>query len=118
MAHALAGRRGEPGNVGDHRRGQPLGDEGRGLLLVVPTDLADQHHGVGLRVGVEPLEGVDESEAVNGVSPDPDARRLADASGRHLVHDLVRQRAAPRHEAHPAGDADLAGDDPHVGLPR
>src|SRR3954452_18241718 len=39
VAHRLALRRGEPGDVADDRLRHVLGDEGRGALLGVPADL-------------------------------------------------------------------------------
>ena len=74
VAHALAGRRAEAGDVGDHRLGDVLAHERRGALLVVAADLADEHDGLGLVVGLEELEALEEAEAVDRVAAHADAR--------------------------------------------
>ena len=71
-------------------------DERRGLLLVGAADLADQHDRLGLRIGLEGREAVDEVGADDRVAADADAGGLADAGAGQLVDDLVGQRAAAR----------------------
>ena len=99
VAHRLAGRRGEAGDVGDDRLRHLRLDEVGGLLLLVAADLADHHDVLGLRVGLEPLEDVDERRADDRVAADADDRRVAEAHLRQLVPDLVGQRARARDEA-------------------
>ena len=49
------------------------------------ADLAEHDHGLGLGVGLEQLEAVDEARAGNRVAADADARRDADALLGQLV---------------------------------
>jgi hypothetical protein len=114
VPHPLARRSGEPGDVADDGLRHRLRDERRGALLVVAADLADHHDEVGLRIGLEPLERVDEADPVDRVATHTDARRLPDPPLAELVHDLVRQRSRPRDEADAARRANLARDDPDV----
>src|SRR6266540_1771099 len=118
VPHTLAGRRLEAGDVGHHRLGHVLGHEGGGLLLLVAADLADHDHRLGLRVGLEAAQHVDEVGADHRVATDADAGRLPDASLGHLVHDLVGERARTRHQPHGTGVGDLARDDADVGFAR
>ena len=71
----------------------------RRLLLLVAADLADHDDVLGLRVGLELLEHVDERRADDRVAADADDRRVAEAELRQLVADLVGQRARARDEA-------------------
>ena len=71
----------------------------RGVLFGAAADLADHDHRLGLRVGREQLQRVDEGGADERVAADADARRLAEAELRELVDRLVGQRAALRHDA-------------------
>ena len=74
VAHAPAGRRAVAGHVGDDRLGHVLADVGRRALLVVAADLADERDALGLAVGLEQLEALDEADAVHGVAAHADAR--------------------------------------------
>src|ERR1700730_5760697 len=116
VAHPLAWRGGEAGDVGDDRGPHPLSDERRCLLLFVAADLADEHDGPGAGVALEAGQAVDESGTDDGVAADADTRRLPDAGRRQLVDDLVGEGAGARNQADRAGDADLAWDDAEVGL--
>ena len=71
MAHRLARRRGEAGDVGDDRLGDVRRDELGGLLLGVAADLAAHHDQLGLGVGLEELDDVDEVEPGTGSPPMP-----------------------------------------------
>ena len=118
VAHRLARRSGEPGDVGDDRLRHVLGDERAGLLLLVAADLADHDHELGLVVGLEALQDVDERRADDGVAADPDDRRAADAGVGQLVADLVGERAGARDQADVPVAEDVGRDDPDVGLAR
>ena len=72
------------------------------LLLGIAADLADHDDGLGLRVGQEHLQAVDEVGAVDRIAADADAGRLAEAGGGGLGHRLVGEGAGAR------DDADLA----------
>ena len=65
----LAGRRREAGDVGEHGLRARLGDVRGRLLLLVAADLADEHDELGLRVGLEAVEDVDEASSRRPGSP-------------------------------------------------
>ena len=65
----------------------------RGLLLLVAADLADEDDRLGLGVGLELLEDVDEARTDDGVAADADDRRVAEPALGQLIADLVGQRA-------------------------
>ena len=92
VAHGLAGRGGEAGDVADHRLGDVGLDEVGRPLLGVAADLADHHDRVGVRVVLERGQRVDVRGADDRVAADADARGEADVA--QLVHHLVGQRAA------------------------
>ena len=116
VAHLLAGRRGEAGDVGDDRLGDVLGDVVGGTLLGVAADLADEHDQLGLGVVLVELEDVDEVGADDRVAADADDRGVAEAGLLELVADLVGQRARLGDDADRALGEELGGDDPDVGL--
>ena len=97
------------------------GGVGGGALLVVAADLAHEHDGLGLRVGLEELEALPESEPVDGVAAHADAGRLPEARAGEAHGDLVGQGPAARDDAdaagreqrgrHDAGVAAARGDD-------
>ena len=79
-----------------------LGDVAGRLLLFFAADLADEHDDLGLGVGLEQVEDVDERRADHRVAADPDDGRVADSELGQLVADLVGQRARARDEADPS----------------
>ena len=70
-----------------------------GLLLGVAADLAHHQHGLGLGVGLEEQERVDEAGAVDRVAADADAGALADPQVGELPDALVGQRPRPADDA-------------------
>src|SRR6185436_20281579 len=72
MPHRLPRRGREAGDVADDRLRHLGADELGGLLLLVAADLTDQHDELGLVVGLEPGEDVDERRADDGVAADAD----------------------------------------------
>ena len=60
------------------------------LLFLRSAYLADQDDDLRMRVSEEQLEAIDESHAMDGVSPDPDRLGLAEACGSDLADDLAR----------------------------
>ena len=118
VAHRLAGRRREAGDVGDHRLGDVLGDVLGGLLLGRAADLARHHDQLGLRVGLERGDHVDEARARDRVAADADDARVAEAALGQLVADLVGQRARARDDADVALLEERGRDDPDVRLAR
>ena len=103
VAHRLAGRRGEAGDVGDDRLGDVLGDVLGGLLLGGAADLAGHHDQLGLGVGLEQRDDVDEARARHRVAADADDRsscrtRAGPArcrSGRSACRSARRRRRCP-----------------------
>src|SRR5215207_7692365 len=118
VAHRLSGRRGEAGDICEHRLRDVLGDVAGGLLLGAAADLAAHHDQLGLGVGLEQLDHVDEARARDRVPADPDDRGVAEAALGQLVADLVGERAGARHEPDVALLEELRGDDPNVRLAR
>src|SRR5215204_2815350 len=118
VAHRLAGRRREAGDVGDDGL-RHLGVDVLGcLLLLGAADLADDDHDLGLVVRLELGEHVDEARSDDGVTADADDGRAAEPELCELVADLVRERPGPADEADPALAEDLGRDDADVRLPR
>src|SRR5688500_8774286 len=82
VAHAAAGRGGAAGVEPDGRLGSPAPglvlEELRGFLLGAAADLADHDDALGLVIGEEQLEHVDEVGAVDRVATDPDRGGLAE----------------------------------------
>src|SRR5271157_273373 len=119
MAHPLARRRGLAGDEGGHR----LGELARGLelgrlLLGVAADLAHHEYSVGVRVGLEQGQDVNEARAVDRVAADAHAGALADAQTGKLPDRLIRERAGTADNAHPARLVDIAGHDADLALTR
>ena len=107
MAHALAFRSGQAGNVSQDGLGVAgLEVLGRGPCRA--TDLADQDHGRGRGIIAEQAQQVDEPEAGDGVAADPDGRRLAQAGPGQLVNRFVGQRSRARGQPDRAGPMDGA----------
>ena len=71
VAHPLARRGGASGDEGGDGLGHVVLDPVGGLDLVGAADLADHDDAVRLRVGLEPLEQVDEAAAADGSPPMP-----------------------------------------------
>src|SRR3954468_22528916 len=118
VAHRLARRRREPRDVGHDRLGDVLGDVVGRALLGVAADLARQHDQLGLVVGLEELDDVDERRARDRVAADADDRRVAEPGLGQRVADLVGQRARARDHADVALLEERRRDDAHVGLAR
>ncbi len=116
MTHLLARRGGHAGDVGDDRLGDLGLDEGRRLLLGVAADLADHDDRLGVGVGLETAQHVDERRPRNRIATDTDAGRLADPSSRQFVHGLIGEGPGTGDDTDRAGKGDLVGHDPDVGL--
>ena len=118
MAHALARGGGHPGDVGDHRLGDPRLDEFGRRLLGAAADLAHQDHPLRLVIGLEALQAGDEVHALNGVTADADAGALAQAGMGGLEHRLVGQGPGAGDDADLAWLMDVAGHDADFALAR
>src|SRR5579884_2125412 len=89
VAHRLAGRGRESGDVREHRLRHVLGDERGGLLLLVAADLADHDDQLRLRVLLELRQHVDERGPDHRIAADADDGRVAEPELGELVADLV-----------------------------
>src|SRR5882762_10852100 len=102
VAHPATRRRRLPGDEADdgllHIGLNPFG----GALFRVAADFADQNDGVGVRIIVEKLDGIEKRSADDGIAADADAGGLADAELRQLMDGLIGERAAA------ADDADVS----------
>jgi hypothetical protein len=116
VAHRLAGRRGDAGDVADDRLRHVLRDELGRLFLGRAADLAAHHDQLGLRVLLEERDDVDEARTRDGVAADADDARVAEAASRELVADLVGERAGAADDADVALLEELRRDDPDVRL--
>ena len=116
VAHRLPRRRREAGDVGEHRLVHLLGDViGRALLLLA-ADLAAHHDELGLGIGLEEIDDLDERGALDRVAADADDRRVAEPALGQLVADLVGERARAGHEPDVALREEVRRDDPDIRL--
>src|SRR5690606_17012649 len=111
------GRSGTTRDKTDYRFGHRLDILGR-FLLIRTTDLTDHDDGTGIRVGFKTLKHVDKACPDDRVTPDADARRLADSSLSQLVDHFVGKRAAARHDSDRTGFKDDSRQDTDEGLTR
>src|SRR5438552_13852544 len=118
MAHAASRRSGLPGDETDDRLLHVGLDPFRGALFGVAADFADQNNGVRVRIVVEKLDGVEKCRANDGIAADANARGLADAELRQLMHGFVGERAAAADDADVALLVDAAGHDADFAFPR
>ncbi len=89
-----------------------------GLFLGAAADFADHDDRLGLRIGQEQFQDIDEIGAVDRVAADADAGGLAEAGGRGLRHRFVGQRARARDDADLAALVDMAGHDADLAFAR
>ena len=115
MTHALARRRGLPGDERHDRLLHVPADELRGLFLVAAADLAHQHDPLGLRIGLEQGKRFDEAGADHRIAADTEARGLPEPGAAQLVHHFVGEGSAARDHADRARLADVARQDAHLG---
>src|SRR6266849_1439455 len=109
MAHATARRSGAAGDEADHGlAGLGFPDELRALDLGVAADLADHDDALGLGIGDEHLQALDEVGAVHRIAADADAGGLAQTHGRGLRHRLVGERSRALDDADLAALVDVA----------
>src|SRR3954452_408365 len=116
VAHRLAGRRREAGDVSHHGLRDVVCDELGCQLLLLAADLAAHHDHVRLGIGLEEGDHVDERGAGHRGAADAGDRGVTEAALGQLVADLVGERPGPRHHAHVALGEEVRGDDPHIGL--
>ena len=93
MAHALARRRGDPGDEADHGLAHVLLYPPGRVLLIAAADLAHHDHGFGLRIVVEHLQHIDVLQPIHRIAADADAGRLAEPELRELSHRFISERA-------------------------
>src|SRR6266567_4960380 len=107
VTHRLAGWRREARDVSEDRLRHVLGNVARRFLLLVAADLTDEHDDLGLGIGLESCEHVDERRADDRIAADADDRRVAQPELGELVADLVRERPRARDEPDRALAEDL-----------
>ena len=83
----------------------------RGVFLGLAADFADHDDRLGLGIGEEHLQRVDEFHALDRIAADADRRRLAEAFLRRLEHRLIGKRARARNDADAAALEDIARHD-------
>ena len=81
------------------------------LLLCLSSNLTDHDDPLGVLVGKEQLEAVNEVCSIEGISADSDTQRLAEADSRGLVDGLIGEGPRPGDHAHNALLVDVAGHD-------
>src|SRR6185437_4582498 len=115
MAHAIARRRGDAGNVSHYRLGDEAADELRCRLLIAAADLTHQDDALGTRVALEQLDDVDEVETAHRIAADADTGALPEADVGGLEDRFVGQSTGARDDTDGAllvnearHDADLA----------
>src|SRR5690606_10008673 len=91
VAHSLAGRGGDSGNIRDDWLADIGLDVGRCLFLCRAADLADHDNCFGLVVLLEQGQDIDEAGARNRVTADAHAGRLPETEVRGLFDRLVGQ---------------------------
>ena len=93
VSHPLAWRRGRAGNETGDRLGHSRLDELGGLLFSGAAYLANHHHALGLRIGFEHLQTVDEVGAVDRVASDTHGGGLTQLQQGELVNRFVGESA-------------------------
>src|SRR5580658_2852006 len=117
VAHALARRRGDSGDVGHHGLGHMALNELSPRLLVATADLADHDDALGGRILLKQRKHVDEVHAAHRIATDADTGALPEPGVRRLKHSLIREGAGARNNAHGALLVDEAGHDADLALP-
>ena len=88
-----------------------------GCALFSPTtDFSNQNDSLRLGIIEEDFQAVDKVGAVEGVSSDTNAQRLAKTHLSCLVHGLVGEGSRPRNNTHAALLVDMAGHDTNLAL--
>ena len=116
MAHLLAGGCGHTSDVGNNRLAHLVLDELGCFFFGRTTDFADHHDGLGVGVGFECLEAIDERGSGNRIATDTDACGHADVLKLEFIQCLIGERAGAAHDANrttglgdfASGDADVA----------
>src|SRR5438132_4482975 len=111
VAHAASRRSSLSGDEADHGLLYVGFDPFRSALFGVAADLADHNDGVGVRIVVEKLDGVEERGADDGIAANADAGGLANAELRQLMDGFVGERAAAANDADISLLVDAAGHD-------
>lgn len=88
------------------------------ILFVVASNLTDEDDSLGLGVANEDIEAIDKVGAVEGISSDSDAERLAEADVGGLVDGLVGQSSGSRHDSDLSLLVNVAGHDTNLAFLR
>ena len=89
MAHFLADRSGDAGDIGRHRFRHVGLDEFRRLFLGRAANFADHDDRLGFRVGLEHCEDIDERSAGNRIATDTNARGHTNSQLLEFVERLI-----------------------------
>src|SRR5258708_7187646 len=115
MAHPLAGRRGNAGDVRDDGFAHMLAYEGGGGLFVASADLAHHHNALGLCISLEQSQDIDEVHAAHRISAYTHTGALTQSVVGRLEYCLIGEGTRPGNNAYPPllvnesrHDADLA----------
>src|SRR5690554_936995 len=108
VAHTLARRCGNTGNVGNHRLGDVSLDVGCGFLFSGTADFADHDDRFSLRILFEHLEDVDEAGARDRITTDTHTGGLAKTVVSSLFDRFISQGTGARHDTHFARQMDMA----------
>src|SRR3984893_5062550 len=116
--HALARRRGDPGNEADHRFFHMILDPRGRNFLVGATDLADHDYRIRFRIVFEELQHVEMLEPVDRIAADAYRRRLSQVELGQLCNGLVGQCPRSRYHADAPFAMNVAGHDADLDLVR
>src|SRR5687768_12350207 len=116
MTHTSPRRRGLPRDEANHGFRHLLFHEACGVLLVCAANLPDHHDCLGIRIGLECSQTVDEVRSVDRISSDPDAGSLAHPCPSHLENDFIGESARTTHEPDRTFSAYATGDNADLGL--
>src|SRR5690554_8084271 len=99
VAHTLARRCSNTGNVGNHRLGYVLLDERSRFFLGSTTDFTDHDDGFGFRIFLQQLQNINEVGARNRITTDTDTGRLAKTVVSRLLDGFISQGAGTGYDA-------------------
>src|SRR5690554_459289 len=118
VAHTLARRCSDTGNVGNHRLGHVLFDERGRFFFGGTTDFTDHNDGFGFRIFLQQLQNVDEVGARNRVTTDAHTGGLAEAVIGGLLDRFIGQGAGAGYDTNLTFLVDMARHDADLALVR
>ncbi len=118
MAHALARRRRDTGDVGHDRLGDMRLDVLGRFLFLGAADLTNHDDAFGLRIVLEPGNHIDKAHAMDGVTANAHACGLTQAVVGGLEDRLIGQGPGARHNADLARFVNMAWHDADLAFTR